>query len=450
MIDVTNLSFPNFLEIFHKSSSIEEISLSANDPAYANYAPEKSSSLARIHKTFFDDFRMKKKMETAKKIDELTLSLKKGNIILRIWRNYFLKREIQILRSDEYIDRITKKAFSELVRERNDPNLLVCTVNKANPIALQNFTRTSFKTEEIRDPLLSQKTRDDRQPLLPNKIIDLNHTNGVCRAAVDWLIFLVFKTKKYFSNEESHYIRVAKEFFEGASKEVLLLQTFEGFHLNDHDISTHKLYIFDGKNNKEMILRSVKKLPVGVYRVLIYAKEPNGEVKGHAIAMIKKKKGGYFFDLNYGFSKCENDFEEEVYKKISTFNLKKRGQILYTFALCEGKEKNELQKQGAFFYHEKLAKSRSVYLQKTTCCNFTRFKIINVFFGLLMSPLPSIYLKKIIFFLPILFLSLYFLTKRVKQPHYSASKFFIKEIDASDRLRERVTRFFSNKLKNHN
>jgi hypothetical protein len=448
MIDVTNLTLSSFLEIFHKSQAIEDISFSANDPAYANYDPKKSSSLARIHKIFLDEIRSKKKIETAKKIAELTLSLNEGNFISRLLRNYFLKKEILTLTSEEYIEKISKKTFSDLLRERNDPNLLVSAVNRANPNALNSFKNSRFQIEDIRDPLLLQKTQDDMHPLFLRKTIDLNHTNGVCRAAVDWLIFLIFKTKKYFSNEESHYIRVAKEFFEGASKEVLLLQTFEAFHLNDHDISAHKLYVFDEKKNKEKILHSIKKLPTGVYRVLIYTKDPDGDVKGHALAMIKKDTGGYFFDLNYGFSRCENNFEEEAYKKIRSFNLKNQGQVLYTFALCEGKEKNELQKQGAFFYHEKLAKSKTIYLQKTSCCNFTRFKIVNVFIGLLMSPLPSIYLKKIILFLPILFLSLYFWKTSIKQPYYSASKFFIKEIDASDRLRERVTRFFNKKTKN--
>jgi len=125
------------------------------------------------------------------------------------------------------------------------------------------------------------------------KSLDLFCTQGVCRGASLWFIYLFLKTKPLFTNRKEHLIAVAKQFNTGIPREGALLQAFADSPelLQIQRTKNEKISLYELDKQKQKARDKIKALPSGIYRVRLLE---------HSLVYIKENDQNYVWDPNYG------------------------------------------------------------------------------------------------------------------------------------------------------
>jgi hypothetical protein len=155
--------------------------------------------------------------------------------------------------------------------------------------------------------------------------VRFGHYEGICRGESDWFLYLYLKTKDQFTNPRVHLAAIAEQFENGGGMDPTVLQSVflrGGKVLNlrrgkrdaagrllEHYVIKHKHN--DWRTNPSEMIRKIKALPVGAYRVGLPV---------HTTAFIKvSDQLGYYFDPNYGVIEIQgSELSEKLYAQVSS------------------------------------------------------------------------------------------------------------------------------------
>lgn len=153
------------------------------------------------------------------------------------------------------------------------------------------------------------------QPTLPLQIgihqmpVSLYQPQGLCKGTCHWLVHLFFKTQNQFTSSEEHLRAIGRQFEEGGSRQVALLQSLPPPLIYEVlPINVHLNYLAINPQNKTLqeIVDEIQTCePGGVYALytsthqLLYHKNRNGEQ--------------FLFDPNLGVVKADS---YPVFRKI--------------------------------------------------------------------------------------------------------------------------------------
>lgn len=118
-------------------------------------------------------------------------------------------------------------------------------------------------------------------------------SEGLCRGACLWFIFLYLKTKEKFTDPLNHLLAVSGQFKTGIPKQAALLQSLEKSFLNFETttLKNQSISLYELDLDRESALEKLQSLNNGIYRMGLL---------NHSIVYIKVNGMGYQWDPEYG------------------------------------------------------------------------------------------------------------------------------------------------------
>jgi hypothetical protein len=118
-------------------------------------------------------------------------------------------------------------------------------------------------------------------------------SEGLCRGACLWFIFLYFKTQEKFTDPLNHLLSVSEQFKTGVPKQAALLQSLEKsfIKMEVSSLKNHSISLYELDLDRESALEKIQSLNYGIYRI--------GVLK-HSLVYIKVNGMGYQWDPEYG------------------------------------------------------------------------------------------------------------------------------------------------------
>jgi hypothetical protein len=133
-----------------------------------------------------------------------------------------------------------------------------------------------------------------------HRTINFYHSEGICRGASFWFLYLFQKTAGHFATEKEHFIAVARQFINGVPRQAALLQTFcnaEAGLLDMKKIGAFEISLPQIMNHAPDLIKNIRSLSPQAYYL---------GVNDHGIVYVKFSESmGYIWDPAIGAIDCE-------------------------------------------------------------------------------------------------------------------------------------------------